>query len=309
MSSDVTTLATVGAGTPVDPVASRRPAGLRRVRRALALGLGPTGLLGAAALIWLATGPNPVSSRVLGIPNVSLGTLPASASVMLSSSVGVFHPRAVVVARGGTVRFRNDGGNPLTIRSAAGSPASFLLRLPAHGSASVRLNRLGLYHYFDSSASRPLRMVAGNEVLRSTVPNRPPREGWIAVIPAMPGLSARLAVPQGNDLFAPKALVTVVGAHVVVVNHDSDTHNFVIDPASPSGAAFMIEGSSQEPPSGWQRVLVVQQAGLYHVYCTMHTRVVDTLDGWRVVTARPAASGYRDHNPMEAWIIALPATS
>ena len=115
-----------------------------------------------------------------------------------------------------------------------------------------------------------------------------------------------LTVPAGQDLISPKALVTVVGDTVVLTNHDADAHNFVIDPASPAGAAFVIDGTTNEPPRGWRRSLVIHQAGLYHVYCTMHTQVMGTSDGWHMVMPRLKASGYKDHNAMEAWIIALP---
>jgi hypothetical protein len=59
---------------------------------------------------------------------------------------------------------------------------------------------------------------------------------------------------------------------------------------------------------------VVQQPGIYHVYCTFHARVVGKRDGWRVLvplrdpTAYETSADYRDHNTMEAWIVVLPAT-
>jgi plastocyanin len=105
----------------------------------------------------------------------------------------------------------------------------------------------------------------------------------------------------------PKAMVAVVGSTITVANHDADAHNLVMDPASPSGAAFVINGTNAEPPHGWQHVLVLRQPGLYHMYCTIHTHVVGTLAGWRMVAPRPNASGYADHDPMELWVIALPA--
>ena len=83
----------------------------------------------------------------------------------------------------------------------------------------------------------------------------------------------------------------------------------MIDSKSPGGAAFIVDGTDDEPPAGWQRILTVTKPGLYHVYCTMHTRVVRVMDGWHTVVPRASASGYRDGNPMEAWIVVLPATT
>jgi hypothetical protein len=77
---------------------------------------------------------------------------------------------------------------------------------------------------------------------------------------------------------------------IVVANHDTDAHNFVIDPSSPSGGAFIITGTDGEPPSGWQRSLVVQQPGLYHVYCSLHTDVVGQGDQSRAGAARARAA-------------------
>jgi plastocyanin len=167
----------------------------------------------------------------------------------------------------------------------------------------------GLYHYYNALTTRPLTVVANNEVLANRVKSRLPSEGWIVVLPTAPGLEAHLNVPIGEGVFAPKALVTVVGATVVVANHDSIDHNFVIDPASPSGAAFVVGGTDPSTPSGWQRALVIQEPGLYHVYCTLHTRVIGVVDGWHIVVPNEFASGFPNGNAMEAWIIALPATT
>lgn len=56
---------------------------------------------------------------------------------------------------------------------------------------------------------------------------------------------------------------------------------------------------------------MLQQPGLYHVYCTLHTQMAGMTGGWHDVAARPASDGWGtgdDHDPMEAWIIVLPAT-
>jgi hypothetical protein len=105
-------------------------------------------------------------------------------------------------------------------------------------------------------------------------------------------------------------LVAVAGGTIMVMNHDEYAHNFVVDAMSPTGAAFLIDGTEDVPPHGAQRALVLQQPGLYHVYCTLHTRIVGLLGGWhRVVPHLQGGSWGSDaYDPMDAWIIVLPAT-
>jgi plastocyanin len=260
-------------------------------------------------LVLSVTGPTPVLQQVLGMSSVHASTLPRLVSVVVSPRTATFSPRVTVVIAGGGVTFANRLATPLLVRSAAHDPAQFAVRIAARGQAIVRLVRPGLYHYYDALTARPRHMVAGNDVIVNAAGAGPPRQGWIAVLVAVPGLHQQLVVPPAHDLFAPKVVVGVVGSTITVSNHDSDAHNFVVDPASPTGAAFIINGTDAEPPHGWRRSLVVQQPGLYHVYCTMHTRVVGTQDGWHVVVPRPIASGYKDHDPMEAWVVVLPANT
>lgn len=279
------------------------------MRKLFALGLIAVLVATCLTLLWLAAGPNAVSSRVLGIPDVSPAHMPVGLTVTLSRRGTLFAPRVAVIAAGGSVTFDDTINTPVDIHAAPQSPATFRLHLNPDEHHTIRLSRPGLYHYYDALTAHPVGVVDNNEVLNATGGVGAPREGWIAVVPGPPGLQAQLTVPRNQDLFTPKALVTIVGSTVVVSNHDADAHNFVIDPGSPSGAAFIIDGTDREPPSGWQRDLIVQQPGLYHLYCTMHTKVVGTVDGWHLVVPRRAASGFHDHNPMEAWIIALPATT
>jgi len=260
-------------------------------------------------LVLSVTGPHPVLQRVLGLSSIQASTLPRLVSVVVAPRTATFSPRVAVVTLGGGVTFTNRLAAPLLVRSAARDPARFAVRIAAHGHATVRLVRPGLYHYYDALTARAGHAVAGNDVIVSTAGAGPPRQGWIAVLAAIPGLHQQLVVPPAHDLFAPKVLVGVVGSTITVSNHDSDAHNFVVDPASPTGAAFIINGTDAEPPKGWRRSLVVQQPGLYHVYCTMHTRVVGTQDGWHVVVPRSNASGYKGHDPMEAWIVVLAANA
>jgi plastocyanin len=193
------------------------------------------------------------------------------------------------------------------VRTTRLSPASFSLALRPGQARSVNLTRVGLYHYFDAAVDRATRIDDGNQIVVS--PRKAPvRQGWIAVIPRAPGLHGSFVVPNGEDLFTPKMIVTIVGSAIVITNHDTDAHNFVVDPHSPTGGAFIIYGQDAEPPSGWQRLFVAQQPGLYHLYCTLHTKPIGKVGGWTLVAPRsPKASGFKDHNPMEAWVVVLPA--
>ncbi len=261
----------------------------------------------AAALVLAIGGPNPVLRSLLGLDGASAAPLARSVTVTVGPRDGVVTARVTVIAAGGTVSWLNRLTRPVVLRAAKGSPAAFEVTIPAAGQATLTLAHPGLYHYYDVATGRPLRFVAGNEVITARSPRVLPRQGWIAVLAGLPGLKASLTIPSGQDLFEPKVIVSVVGGTIDVANHDSDPHNFLVDPASPAGAAFIVYGASDEPPRGWSRALVVQQPGLYHVYCAMHTRVSGNAGGWQVLTPRASASGYHDRNPMEAWIVVLPA--
>jgi plastocyanin len=258
-------------------------------------------------LVALIGGQSPRLGAALGLSDIPQSSLPIAVSVVISPRSDSFNPRVAVAVIDSTVTFINQDTAPVVVRSAGLDPEAFSLRITAHGQGSVHLARPGLYHYYDALRARPSHVVAGNDVIVATAGSGPPLQGWIAVLADVPGLNQQLTVPPNQDLFMPKALVTVVGSTITVANHDTDAHNFVVDPASPAGAAFIIHGTDTEPPSGWQRALVVRQPGIYHIYCTLHTITVGTQDGWRVVVSRPTASGYADHNPMESWIIVLPA--
>jgi plastocyanin len=258
-------------------------------------------------LIVMVGGLDKSLGAALGVSTVQATALSDAAEVSMAPGSGIFNPVVVAVATHSAVTFSNQLPTPILVQSTALDPAQFSLRIGPHGRATLRLERPGLYHYYDALSAKALRAVAGNDVIVTRGGSGAPVEGWIAVLSVAPSLHQQLTVPRNNDLFAPKLLVAVVGSTIAVANQDSDAHNFVVDPASPAGAAFVVEGTDAEPPSGWQRSLVVQQPGIYHVYCTLHTRVVGTAGGWNVVAPTTQASGYGDHDPMEAWIIALPA--
>ncbi len=260
-------------------------------------------------LTWSLFGPDPALREAFGMSDAGTAPMPSAASIVLSSATVGFAPRVTVIGTGSEVTFANELVVPLTIRATVSSPTSFTVTVAPHGRATLSLRTIGLYQYYDTRTARPERVAAGSTILRGMPNGSTPRQGWIAVLGSLPGLHSMLMVPKGQDLFAPKALVTVVGSSIVVANHHEDAHNFVIDPASPAGAAFVVSGTDAEPPSGWQRTLVVQQPGLYHVYCTMHTKVIVTRGGWHVVAPRPKASGYAEGNAMEAWIVVLPTAT
>lgn len=259
-------------------------------------------------VIWSCLGPNPALQNMLGMSGAAAVPAPRAAAIVLDPGPLAFQPQVTAVVTGSRVTFTNQLTRPIRLCATALSPASFHLTLAPHAHGAILLSRPGLYQYFDALSAHPRAAVAGNTVLVNNHGTGTVAQGWIAVIDTIPGLRGQLVVPRGQDLFTPKVVMAVVGSTIVVANHDTDTHNFVIDPASPAGAAFVVTGTDGEPPAGWQRSLVVQQQGLYHVYCTLHTQVVGSQGGWRVLVPRSTASGYADHDPMEAWIIVLPAT-
>jgi plastocyanin len=261
----------------------------------------------AVVLIWSLYGSDPALRKAVGMRDAGAAPLPSAASIVVSPTTAGFAPRVATVLVGNAVTFVNELAVPLSIRTTVSSPTSFTVSVAPHGRTTLSLRTIGLYQYYDTRTARPGRVVAGSTALRGVPTGSVPHQGWIAVLGSIPGLHGMLLVPKDHDLFAPKALVAVVGSTIVVANHDEDAHNFVIDPASPAGAAFIVSGTDDEPPSGWQRTLVVQQPGLYHVYCTMHTKVMSIEGGWHMVMPRPKASGYADGDAMEAWIVVLPA--
>lgn len=306
-------VATPGAASLRLPISMRRraPPGMR----VSALGGMVLCIVGLIYVLSLTGGSNPPLRRMLGLSDALPHPLPSTLSVVVSAQTPLFRPRAAVARCGSSVTFANALGTSVLLRSAGLSPDRFSLPLAPHAHATIQLTRPGLYHYYDALAAHPRRVVSGNDVIVAHREAGPPREGWIAILCALPGLRQQLLVPRNHDLFAPKVLVATVGSTIVVSNRDVDAHNVVIDPHSPAGAAFVIQGTHDEPPHGWQRSLVVQRAGLYHVYCTFHARVIGVRDGWRILMPRhdpsvyETSSDFTDHNTMEAWIIVLPANA
>lgn len=264
-------------------------------------------LVAAALLTWGVVGADPPLQHLLGMNEARATSLPHTSTIALTSAA-TFSPAVAAVAAGSGVRFTNALDSPVEVRTTALSPAQLVVPIGAHAQATVRLDRPGLYQYYDALTARPRRTVVGSTVLAALPGSGTPRQGWIAVLGSLPSLQGRLTIAAGHDLFRPMVQVALVGSTILVANQDSDAHNLVIDPSSPAGAAFIVSGTDAERPTGWQRALVVRQAGLYHVYCTLHARVVGVRDGWQVLVPRVHASGYDDDEPMEAWIIVLPAT-
>ncbi len=274
---------------------------------------------------WSGSGANAAVWRLLGIGNVPPASMPRAVTIALPAHAPAFGPPAAAVMSGGQVTFVNGLAVPILVRSTTSAPAPFAMVIRAHARATVTLRRPGLYHYYDASTARPSTppAPASLEYPAPTGYNKPsdvivpkagsglPRQGWIAVLDRTPGLLQQLTIPAAHAVFTPKLLVAVAGSTISVVNHDEYAHNFVVDSASPTGAAFMIDGTHDTPTHGARRALVLQQPGLYHVYCTLHTQMAGMTGGWHDVTVRPASDGWGtgdDHDPMEAWIIVLPAT-
>lgn len=311
---------------------------LHRPPHVVVQGLTAFSILAAVTLVfWSATGTNATFWRLLGIASVPPASIPHTATIVIgpqasiygppdgaiASPAPVFGPPAVAIASGGQITFVNRLATPIVIRSTTAAPVPFRAVVAAHARTSVTLVRPGIYHYYDASAAHPLPPPDPNSEYPGPTPftdpsdvivpksgTGPPRDGWIAVLGAVPGLRQRLTIPLNHAVFTPKVLVAVAGSTIVVSNRDTYAHNFVVDPSSPTGAAFIIDGVHDIPAYGARRALVLQQPGLYHVYCTMHTHVIGLIDGWHRV--KPSLQGGAwsgdAHNPMEAWIIVLPAT-
>jgi len=295
---------------------------VRRPLRALAALAAPAGLLLA---FWAGGDPNASLWHILGIGGVPPAALPRALTIAIGAGAATpaFGPPAAAVAAGSQVTFVNRLATPIMIRSTTSAPARFTAAVAAHAQVTVTLRHPGLYHYYDATTARPSPPPdnanteypappgydAPSDVIISKGAGLP-RQGWIAVLDHVPGLRQQLTIPAGHSVFAPRVLVAVAGGDITVANHDTLAHNFVVDSTSPTGAAFMIDGSRDVPTHGFQRALVLQQPGLYHVYCTLHTHVVGTMGAWHGVMAnmQDGSWGGDDHDPMEAWIVVLPAT-
>jgi plastocyanin len=75
---------------------------------------------------------------------------PATGSTVTVDIPGAdrFTPPVVEVVKGSRVTFTNHDGDPHTATSVPGDPTSFALTLPPGASASVVVDRTGVYRYF-----------------------------------------------------------------------------------------------------------------------------------------------------------------
>jgi len=244
-------------------------------------------------------------------PRVAAAPMPPP-TLAVTAHVPMLTPRVILAAARQPVMIRNDTAQALEIATTPHAPAPRHLRVPPHTSAPLILTTPGLYHIYDAATASVVAYQGGNDVVR-THRGAPqpdlPDEGWI-VVPAGQGvpIDAHLVVPAGADLFAPLVVALQVGGTLTIHNHDGDAHNIVTDPADPSGAAFELFGTNDEPViHGAERGLTFSAPGLYHLYCSMHARVVGQVGGWQVVVPRDAtASGFAQHNPMESWVLVTP---
>ena len=250
-----------------------------------------------------------VASGSLWWSRASAGT--TAVSVAVTTAVPVFTPRVVLARQGQSIVFHNSTGQPLQVTSAPHNPAAFSLTVAAGGSAHLTLRTPGLYHFYDAATAHVTDFAAASDVIRA-LPGAPnpdlPNQGWI-VVPGPGGvpLEDHLMVPSQNDLFAPMVGVVRVGGSVIFHNHDTDPHNLVTDPADPTGVAFELLGTDGEPSiGGAERRITFTEPGLYHFYCTIHSRIVGRVGGWQVVVPRDShATGYPDHNPMQSWVLVV----
>lgn len=238
-------------------------------------------------------------------------TAPAVA-VAVSSDIPVFTPRLVLASAHQTVVFTNGSGQDVQITTTPHNPAQFNLVVPSGGSARLSLTTPGIYHFYDANSAHVIDYAANNDVVRA-LPGAPnpdlANQGWI-IVPGAGGvpLHASINVPNGNDLLSPHVAAVRVGGSITIHNHDTDPHNIVTDPADPTGVAFELLGTDGEPTiNGAERRITFTEPGLYHLYCSIHTKVVGQVGRWQVVIPRDGhATGFPDHNPMEAWFLVTP---
>jgi len=236
----------------------------------------------------------------------------APPTLTVTARVPVLTPRVILNAASQPVVIRNDTAHALEIATTPHAPAQYHLRVPPHTSAPLMLTAPGLYHVYDAATASVVAYQGGNDVVRTRrgAPHPDlPDQGWIvAAAGGGAPIDAHLAVPAGADLFAPLAVAVQVGGTLTIHNHDRDAHNIVTDPADPSGAAFELFGTDDEPAiHGAERGITFSVPGLYHFYCSMHARVVGQVGGWQVVVPRDTnASGFTRHNPMESWVLVTP---
>lgn len=233
-------------------------------------------------------------------------------TLTVTATVPVLTPRVILAALRQPVVIRNDTPRALEIATTLHTPATLRLRVPPRGSARLILATPGLYHIYDAASASVVAYQGGDDVVRArrgaAHPDLPD-QGWIVAAAGQGApIDARLVVPAGADLFAPRVVALQVGGTLTIHNHDRDAHNIVTDPADPGGVAFELFGTDDEPAlHGAERGITFTEPGLYHLYCSMHTRVVGQVGGWQVVVPRDAqASGFAQHNPMESWVLVTP---
>lgn len=233
-------------------------------------------------------------------------------TVAVSADNPIVGPRVVLAQHGQQIVFTNHASQDLRLVSTPHDPAQFALTVPSNGTARLTLTKPGTYHYYDANTAHVIDYQAAGDVVH-TLPSAPnpdlPDQGWI-IVPGRAGVpyDVYINVPAAHDLMAPDAIAVRVGGSVTIHNYDSDAHNLVTDPADPTGAAFELLGTDGEPSiHGAERRITFTKAGLYHVYCSIHAKMVGREGKWQVVIPRDnTATGYADMEPMEAWILVTP---
>lgn len=267
--------------------------------RTLVLWLGLVSLLGVTGFVSL------YRSQMTAAPR----TGPV---LVVSTDAPILTPRLALAQPQQFITVRNETGHALDLRTTPHAPAVVHLHVPVRSIAHVVLTVPGLYHLYDAATATVTGYVVGSDVVQAR-PHAPhpdlPNQGWI-VVPTAQGvpLDAHVDVPAGTDLLSPRAMVMQVDGALIIHNYDRDAHNIVTDAADPMGVAFELFGVDDEPATqGAERRITLSAPGLYHLFCSMHTRMVGHAGPWHVVMPGDAqASGYQDHNPMDAWVLVVP---
>jgi len=232
-------------------------------------------------------------------------------SITVSNAVPAFTPRVIVAQANQPIAITNESDHSLLLSTTPHAPSSVQLTVQPGATNHFTLTTPGLYHFYDGAIAHVIDYAADNDVVRAlqNASNQNlPSQGWVFV-PGLSGvpLNQHIEVPNGNDLLDPLVAVAQVGGSVSIHNGDTDPHNLVTDPADPTGIAFELLGTDGEPAiHGATRRIIFTEPGLYHIYCTIHAMLMGQAGGWQVVMPRDVkATGFLDHNPMEAWFLAV----
>jgi len=248
----------------------------------------------------------------------AVGARPTSTIVVATAGGKTIVAQPVILSHPGQqVVLDNETTHALAFATTPHGPATLRVHVGPHARVSFSLPSPGLYHLYDTRTAYVDAYQAGSDVVRSRsneayTSGNAPLQAWI-VAPGRTGvpLDARMDVPRGYDLFFPPVVAIEVDGSVMLSNHADDAHNVITDANDPTGAAFELFGTKQDPTGqGEERRLTITQPGLYHIYCSLHAMPMGQAGRWSVVGVRNGdASGYKARNAMEAWILVTPSAA